>query len=80
MKRVLFVILAVLIVATTGVHAIYVRDLTAARVRLVGRSNTIETFFGTLSGLKQVYAVAFHTYPRPISFTRSEPSPCASHL
>jgi hypothetical protein len=31
MKRVLFVILAVLIVATTGVYAIYVRDLTAAR-------------------------------------------------
>src|ERR1022692_4047813 len=48
MKRVLFVILAVLIVATTGVYAIYVRDLTAARARLVGRSNTIETFFGTL--------------------------------
>jgi 2-hydroxy-6-oxonona-2,4-dienedioate hydrolase len=48
MKRVLFVILAVLIVATTGVYAIYVRDLTTARARLVGRSNTIETFFGTL--------------------------------
>lgn len=45
MRGVLFVILAVLIVATARIFA---RDLTAARARLVGRSKTIETSFGTL--------------------------------
>jgi 2-hydroxy-6-oxonona-2,4-dienedioate hydrolase len=48
MNRILFVILAVLIVASAGVYASFVHDLTAARVRLVGRSKTIETSFGTL--------------------------------
>ena len=36
MHRILFVILAVLIVATVGVYAIFSRDLAAARARLVG--------------------------------------------
>ncbi len=48
MKRVLFVILAVFFVAIAGVCAIFARDLAAARARLVGRSTTIETSFGTL--------------------------------
>lgn len=48
MRRILFVILAVLIVATTGVYAVFARDLAAARARLVGRSKTVETSFGTL--------------------------------
>ncbi|MGD0908199.1 MAG: alpha/beta hydrolase [Candidatus Acidiferrales bacterium] len=48
MRRILFVILAVLIVATVGVYAIFARDLTAARTRLVGRSKTVETSFGTV--------------------------------
>jgi 2-hydroxy-6-oxonona-2,4-dienedioate hydrolase len=43
-----FVILAVLIVATVGVYAIFSRDLAAARARLVGRSTTMETSFGAL--------------------------------
>ena len=48
MGRILFVSLAVLIVATAGVYAIFARDLAGARDRLVGRSNTVETSFGTL--------------------------------
>jgi len=43
-----FVILAVLIVATAGTYAIFARDLPGARARLVGRSKTVETSFGTL--------------------------------
>jgi pimeloyl-ACP methyl ester carboxylesterase len=42
------VILAVLILAAAGVYAIFAHDLTAARARLVGRSQTLETSFGTL--------------------------------
>jgi 2-hydroxy-6-oxonona-2,4-dienedioate hydrolase len=48
MRRILFVLLAVLIVATGGVYAIYARDMKAARARLVGHSQTIQTSFGTL--------------------------------
>jgi hypothetical protein len=48
MRRISFVILAVLIVAAAVVYAIFARDLTAARARLVGRSMTMETSFGTL--------------------------------
>jgi 2-hydroxy-6-oxonona-2,4-dienedioate hydrolase len=48
MKRVLFVILAVLIVAAAGLYTIFMRDLAAAHARLVGRSKTIEMSFGTL--------------------------------
>lgn len=48
MRRILFVIFAVLVVTTAGVYAIFARDLTAARARLVGRSKTVETSFGTL--------------------------------
>jgi 2-hydroxy-6-oxonona-2,4-dienedioate hydrolase len=47
MRRFLFVLLAVLIVATAGVYALYARDMKAARARLVGRSQTIQTSFGT---------------------------------
>jgi 2-hydroxy-6-oxonona-2,4-dienedioate hydrolase len=47
MRRMLFVILTVLIVAAL-VYAIFARDLARARARLVGRSKTIETSFGTL--------------------------------
>jgi 2-hydroxy-6-oxonona-2,4-dienedioate hydrolase len=46
-RQILFVILAVLIIGTAGVYAIFVHDLAAARVRLVGRSKTMETSFGT---------------------------------
>ena len=48
MGRILFAILAILIIAIAGVYAIYARDLTAARASLVGRSMTGETSFGTL--------------------------------
>jgi pimeloyl-ACP methyl ester carboxylesterase len=48
MGRILVILLAVLIVATVGVYARYAHDLTAARARLVGRSQTMETTFGTL--------------------------------
>jgi 2-hydroxy-6-oxonona-2,4-dienedioate hydrolase len=48
MKRILFVILAVLIVATACLYTIFMRDVAAARARLVGRSKTVETSFGTL--------------------------------
>jgi pimeloyl-ACP methyl ester carboxylesterase len=48
MRRILFAIFAILVVATAGVYAIFARDLTGARARLVGRSKTVETSFGTL--------------------------------
>jgi len=48
MHRVLSVILVVLIVATIGVYAIFSHDLAAARARLAGRSQTVETSFVTL--------------------------------
>jgi pimeloyl-ACP methyl ester carboxylesterase len=48
MCRTPFVILAVLVVATGGVYAVFARDLRAARARLAGRSKTVETSFGTL--------------------------------
>jgi pimeloyl-ACP methyl ester carboxylesterase len=47
MRRILFVILAVLIVATAGVYTMFSRDLSGARARLTGRSQTIETSSGT---------------------------------
>jgi 2-hydroxy-6-oxonona-2,4-dienedioate hydrolase len=61
MKRALFVILAVLIVATACLYTICTRDLAAARARLVGRSRTVETSFGTLE-----YAVMGEGEPMPI--------------
>jgi 2-hydroxy-6-oxonona-2,4-dienedioate hydrolase len=48
MGRVLLIILAVLIAAAVGNYASYVHDLTAARARLVGRSKTMLTSFGTM--------------------------------
>src|SRR5450432_1531910 len=48
MRRILLAILAVIIVAAAGVYASFVHDLAAARARLVGRSKTVETSFGTL--------------------------------
>src|SRR5450432_617512 len=48
MHRIVLVILAVLIVAAIGLYAFSASDLTRARARLVGRSKTIETSFGTL--------------------------------
>ena len=48
MRRILFVIFAVLILAAVGVYATYARDMKAARARLVGHSQTIQAFFGTL--------------------------------
>jgi 2-hydroxy-6-oxonona-2,4-dienedioate hydrolase len=48
MRRIFFVIFAVLIVAAVGVYAIYALEMKAARARLVGRSQTIQTTFGTL--------------------------------
>jgi len=47
-RRILFVILAVIMVASAGVYAMFVRDIAGARARLVGRSKTVETSFGTL--------------------------------
>jgi pimeloyl-ACP methyl ester carboxylesterase len=48
MGRGLLIILAALIAATVGIYASYVHDLTAARARLVGRSKTMPTAFGTM--------------------------------
>ncbi len=48
MNRIVVVTIAVLIVAAIGFYAFSARDLTRARARLVGRSKTIETSFGTL--------------------------------
>jgi pimeloyl-ACP methyl ester carboxylesterase len=48
MRRIPLVIFTVLIVAVICVYAIYSRDMNAARARLVGRSQTIQTTFGTL--------------------------------
>jgi pimeloyl-ACP methyl ester carboxylesterase len=47
-RRILFVILTVLIVAAAGVYGIYALEMKAARALLVGRSQTIQTSFGTL--------------------------------
>ena len=47
-RQILLVIFTVLVVGTGGVYAIFVRDLATARARLVGRSKTMETSFGTL--------------------------------
>jgi len=47
-RPILFAVLAVLLVATVGLYALFARDLTRARARLAGRSKTIETSFGTL--------------------------------
>jgi len=47
-RRILFVILAVLVVATGGVYAFFAHEEACARARLAGRSETIETSFGTL--------------------------------
>jgi 2-hydroxy-6-oxonona-2,4-dienedioate hydrolase len=47
-RQVFFVVLAFLIVTAGGVYVLYSHDLTAARARLVGRSKTVETSFGTL--------------------------------
>lgn len=48
MGQILFIIPSALIVAIASVYAIFERDLTRARARLVDRSKTIETSFGTL--------------------------------
>jgi 2-hydroxy-6-oxonona-2,4-dienedioate hydrolase len=47
-RPIFFVILAFLIATAVGVYAVFSHDLTAARGRLVGRSKTMETSFGTL--------------------------------
>jgi pimeloyl-ACP methyl ester carboxylesterase len=48
MRRILFVILAVLVVAMAGIYAMFAHDLATARGRLVNHSETIETSFGTV--------------------------------
>jgi pimeloyl-ACP methyl ester carboxylesterase len=48
MRRSAFVIIVVLIVATSCVYAVFAHDLAAACARLAGRSQTIETSFGTM--------------------------------
>jgi hypothetical protein len=48
MGRALVIVLAILIVATVGIYAKYAHDLTAARARLVDRSKTMVTSFGTM--------------------------------
>jgi hypothetical protein len=47
-KHVLFVILAVLIVAAACLSTILMRDMAAAQARLICRSKTTEMSFGTL--------------------------------
>jgi len=48
MRQLLLLILTVLVIAAAGVYAIFARDLSDARSRLVGRSQRIDTSFGTL--------------------------------
>jgi len=48
MQRILFISLAVLLVATAGAYAVFAHDLAAARARLVGQSKRVATSFGTL--------------------------------
>lgn len=48
MRRIIFAILAVLTAVAACVYAIFARDLTSARARLAGRSQAIETSFGTV--------------------------------
>jgi 2-hydroxy-6-oxonona-2,4-dienedioate hydrolase len=48
MRQLLLLILTVLVIAAAGVYAIFARDLSDARSRLVGRSRRIDTSFGTL--------------------------------
>ena len=48
MRRSAFVIIVVLIVATSCVYAVFAHDMAAACARLAGRSQTIETAFGTM--------------------------------
>jgi pimeloyl-ACP methyl ester carboxylesterase len=48
MRRIILVSLALLLAAAVSLYAIFVRDLAAARARLVARSETIETSSGTL--------------------------------
>jgi 2-hydroxy-6-oxonona-2,4-dienedioate hydrolase len=47
-RRILLVMLAVLIVCAVSVYAMFSRDMTRAHARLVGRSTTITTSFGTM--------------------------------
>jgi hypothetical protein len=47
-RRIHFVILAVLVVATAGIYAMFAHDLATALARLVNHSETIETSFGTV--------------------------------
>src|SRR5450755_1749825 len=47
-RRILFITLAVLIVGTLSVYVMFARDMSRARARLVGRSKTVETSFGTV--------------------------------
>jgi pimeloyl-ACP methyl ester carboxylesterase len=47
-RQIAFVILAVFVIATACVYAMFAYDLRGARSRLAGRSKTLETSFGTL--------------------------------
>ena len=47
-RQILFAILVILTAAAAYVYAIFSRDLRSARARLAGRSQTIETSFGTV--------------------------------
>ncbi|MBI3678523.1 MAG: alpha/beta hydrolase [Proteobacteria bacterium] len=53
MNRTLLVVLVILILAGSGIYALFARDLSDARARLTGHSKTMQTSFGTLE-----YAVA----------------------
>jgi 2-hydroxy-6-oxonona-2,4-dienedioate hydrolase len=48
MRRILFIVLAVIIVISAFVYAMFTRDMADAHARLTGRSSTIETSFGAL--------------------------------
>jgi pimeloyl-ACP methyl ester carboxylesterase len=48
MPRSIVVVLAVAATASAGIYALFARDLAEARARLAGRSQTIDTPFGTL--------------------------------
>jgi 2-hydroxy-6-oxonona-2,4-dienedioate hydrolase len=48
MRQILLVTLAAFVVAAAGLYAMFAHDLSGARARLLGRSRTVETSFGTL--------------------------------
>ncbi len=59
--------------AAAGVYAIFARDLSGARSRVAGRSQTIDTSFGRM-GFRRRSAFAATSYTRSRRQNRNNPS------